>query len=60
VHNNDNLCELWHKRLRHLHFKVLSISKHMVKGLLNFKIKKTGVCKGCALGKDAKIVFYMQ
>jgi hypothetical protein len=25
VHNSDNLCELWHKRMGHLHHKALPI-----------------------------------
>jgi hypothetical protein len=24
VHDNDNLCELWHRRLGHLHYRALS------------------------------------
>jgi hypothetical protein len=57
VHDSDNLCKLWHKRLGHLHYKALPILKDMVQGLLDFKIKKIEVCKGCALGKHAKTAF---
>jgi transposase InsO family protein len=57
VHDNDNLCELWHKRLGHLHYGALSILKDMVQGLSNFKVEKKGVCKGCALNKHVKVAF---
>lgn len=57
VHDSDNLSELWHKRLGHLHYRAMSILKDIVQGLLNFKVEKKGVCKGCALDKHVKIVF---
>ena len=30
VHINVNLCELWHRRLDHLHYKLFSIMRKMV------------------------------
>jgi hypothetical protein len=33
VHNNDNLCELWHKRIGHMHHKALPILREIVKSL---------------------------
>jgi hypothetical protein len=36
VHDNDNRCELWHKRMGHLHYKTLSILKDIVTSLLDF------------------------
>jgi hypothetical protein len=57
MHDSNNLCDLWHKRLGHLHYGVLSILKDMMQGLLNFKIKKIRVCKGCALNKHANTAF---
>jgi hypothetical protein len=33
VHDNDSLCELWHKRMRHLHYKALPMLKTMVTGV---------------------------
>lgn len=42
MHDNDNLCELWHKGLGFLHCGVLSILKDMVQGLLNSN-KERGV-----------------
>jgi hypothetical protein len=57
IHNNDNLCELWHRRLGHLHYKELSILRNIVIGLPEFSIEQKGVCRGCALGKNAKSSF---
>jgi hypothetical protein len=33
VHNNDNLCRLWHKRMGHLHHKALPILREIDMGL---------------------------
>jgi hypothetical protein len=54
VHNNDNLCELWHKRMGHLHHRALPILREIVTGLPEFSIEQHGVCRGCTLGKHAK------
>jgi hypothetical protein len=42
--SNDNLCELWHKCLGHLHYGALPLLKDMVVGLLDFKVER----KECA------------
>jgi hypothetical protein len=39
VHNNDNLCELWHKRMGHLHHRALPILREIVTRLLEFNIE---------------------
>jgi hypothetical protein len=57
VHDSDNLCELWHRRLGHLHYRALSILRGIVTGLPEFRIVQQGVCRGCALGKNAKAAF---
>jgi hypothetical protein len=57
VHNSDNLCELWHKRMGHLHHKALPILREIVTGLPEFSIEQHGVCRGCTLGKHAKVAF---
>jgi hypothetical protein len=57
VHNRDNLCELWHKRMEHLHHKVLTIIREIVIGFLEFNIEQHGVCIGCTLGKHVKASF---
>jgi hypothetical protein len=52
--DNDNLCELWHRRMGHLHHRALPILREIVTGLPEFSVEQQGVCKGCALGKYAK------
>jgi hypothetical protein len=39
VHDSDSLCELWHKRLGNLHYKVLSITRGIVTSLPKFRIE---------------------
>lgn len=55
-HDNDNLCNLWYKRLEHPHYKVLSILREIVIGLTDFSIKQQVMCR-CAHGKNAKDAF---
>jgi hypothetical protein len=57
MHNSDNLCELWHKRMGHLHHRALPILREIVTGPLQFNIEYHGVCRGCLLGKHAKAAF---
>jgi hypothetical protein len=57
VHDSENLYELWNRRLGQLHYKELSILRGIVTGLLELRIEKKGVCKGCTLGKNAKDTF---
>jgi hypothetical protein len=57
VNDNDNMCELWHRRMGHLHYKALSIMREIVTGLPDLGIEEQGVCRGCALGKNAKVAF---
>jgi hypothetical protein len=40
VHKSDNLCELWNKRLGHLHYRELPILREIVISLLEFSIEK--------------------
>jgi hypothetical protein len=46
-----------HRRLGHLHYRALSILRGIVTGLPEFSIEQQGVCRGCALGKNAKADF---
>jgi hypothetical protein len=39
VHNNNNLCELWHTRMEHMHHKALSIPREIVTGFPEFNIE---------------------
>jgi hypothetical protein len=49
VHNIDNLCEMWHKRMGHLHHKVLPIMREIVKGFLDFSIEHRVYAEGARL-----------
>jgi hypothetical protein len=57
IHNSDNLCELWHRRLGHLHNRALSIMREIVTSLPEFNIEQQGVCRGFALGNNVKVAF---
>jgi hypothetical protein len=57
VHDSDNLCDLWHRRMGHLQYKVLLILREIVIGLPKFSVEQQGVCRGCALGKNVKTAF---
>jgi hypothetical protein len=52
VHNSDNLCELWH-----LHHTAFPILREIVIGFPEFRVQQHGVCRGCTLGKHAKVAF---
>jgi hypothetical protein len=55
--NNNDLCELWHRRMVHLHHGAMRTLREIVTGVPEFNIEHQEVCKGCALGKHTKIVF---
>ena len=57
IHNNNNndLCELWHRRMSHLHHGALRVLREIVTGLREFIVEHRDVCKGCALGKYTKM-----
>lgn len=57
LHDSNNRCKLWHKRLEHLHYKALSILREIVTSLPNFSIEQQGISKGCVLGNNAKAAF---
>jgi hypothetical protein len=57
VHDSISLSELWHKRLAHLHYRALPALGRMVTGLPPLHVEDDGVCRGCALGKNAKGMF---
>jgi hypothetical protein len=39
IHNNDNLCESWHKKMRHFHHREFPIMREIVTGISTFNIK---------------------
>jgi transposase InsO family protein len=55
--NNSQLCELWHRRMAHLHHGALRSLREIVTGLPQFGIEHQEVCRGCTLGKYTKTVF---
>ena len=54
---NNELCELWHSRMAHLHHSALRMLRDMTTGLPDFSTKQIGVCRGCALGNYTKTAF---
>ena len=57
VHDIISLIELWHKRLAHLHYRALPTLRKVSIGLPKFGDQHSGVCRGCALGKNDKRPF---
>jgi hypothetical protein len=55
--NNRQLCELWHRRMAHLHHGSLGGLIEVVTGVPQINIEHQDVCRGCALGKFAKTSF---
>jgi hypothetical protein len=55
--NNNDLCDLCHRRMVHLHHGALRILREIVTGVPEFSTEHQEVCKGCALGKYAKTTF---
>jgi hypothetical protein len=54
LHDTISLCELWHRRLAHIHYRALPALGKMVTGLPEIQVQHNGVCRGCALGKNVK------
>jgi hypothetical protein len=55
--NNGQLCELWHRRMGHLHHGALGGLGEIVTGVPQFSLEHQDVCRGCVLGKFAKASF---
>jgi hypothetical protein len=54
MHDFISLSELWHRRLAHLHYRALPALEKMVTDLPELRVEHDSICKGCALGKNAK------
>jgi transposase InsO family protein len=54
---NNDLCELWHRRMAHFHHGALRVLREMVIGVPDFSSEHHDLCKGCALGKYTNISF---
>ena len=50
--DSKDLCELWHKRMAHLHHGALSILRQITTGVPEFSTEHYDVCRGCAMGKS--------
>jgi len=55
--SSREMCELWHRRLGHLHHGALSQARDFTTGIPEFSIEHDDVCRGCALGKYTKAPF---
>ena len=55
--SSSELCELWHRRMAHLHHPALRLLRSMVTGLPEFSTEQEDVCRGCASGRYTKTAF---
>jgi transposase InsO family protein len=55
--SNSDLCELWHRRMAHLHHGALRVLREIVIGVPYFSTEHQELCKGFDLGKYTKTSF---
>jgi hypothetical protein len=55
--SSSDLCEIWHRRMAHLHHGALRVLREMVMGVPDFSSEHHELCKGCTLGKYTKTAF---
>ena len=55
--SSSDLCELWDRRMAHLHHGTFRMLREMVIGLSDFNTEHHDVCRVCALGKYTKTPF---
>ena len=56
--SDSDLCELWHRRMAHLHHGALRVLREIVTGLPEFREREHDeVCHGCTLGKYTKAAY---
>jgi hypothetical protein len=55
--SNNDLCEIWHRRMAHLHHGALRVLRELVTGVPDFSSEHHELCKGCTLGKYTKTAF---
>jgi hypothetical protein len=58
--SSSDLCELWQRRMAHLHHGALRVMREMVTGVPDFSSEHHELCKGCAFRKYTKTVFLEQ
>jgi hypothetical protein len=54
VHDEVNPNELWYRRYAHINYQALPFLKKMVEGIPELQSTHEGICKGCALGNNAR------
>lgn len=55
--SSSELCDIWHRRMAHLHHGAFRMLREMVTNLPEFSIDHHEVWAGCALGKYTKTPF---
>ena len=55
---SQDIGELWHRQLGHLHHGALKIMQQISIGLPKGKLEQVDTCKGCNLGKYTKSSFH--
>jgi hypothetical protein len=56
--NSRQTCELWHRRMTHLHHGALGgLREEVVTGVPQISTEHQDVCRGCALSKFTKALF---
>jgi hypothetical protein len=55
--SSSELCEIWHRRMAHLHHGALRVLRELVTGVPDFSSEHHELCKGCILGKYTKTAF---
>jgi hypothetical protein len=55
-HDSVSPSEVWHQRFGHLHYKALPGLQKMVRGMHVFHFEHDGICRGCVLGKNTKVL----
>jgi hypothetical protein len=55
--SSNDLCEIWHRRMAHLHHGALRVLRELVTRVIYFSSEHHELCKGCILGKYTKISF---
>ena len=55
---DQDIYELWHRRLGYLHHKALNITQQIYTRLPKGALEQRDTCKGCTLGKYTKVTFH--
>jgi len=55
--SGKELNELWHRGMGHLHHGALMMLKEAIIGVPELGTEHDDVCRGCILGKYAKVAF---